>query len=225
MLRQFITGCLGMVTPKKGYKVTLVSAVFHLLVLALGAGCGDLTSADRDFSQEVMNLKLDPQDHTGYETEVAKLKSFADSDNPIAQYRYADVLLHKGSVGDAIPYLQRSIALGEQHSAELLGMLYVRNDNKKDDLEGFELLTQAAESGLGTAQLYLGFCFTSDECKLPHNAELSYYWLSMAKDNGSSEANLFIDDVSELIPDKAVAMQRYDENVKKVICEIDSSKC
>jgi TPR repeat protein len=115
--------------------------------------------------------------------------------------------------------------LGEQHSAELLGILYVSKDNKKDDLEGFELLTQAAESGLGTAQLYLRFCFSSDECKLPHSAELSYYWLIRAKDNGAAEANLFIDDVSEKVADEALAMQRYDENVKKVICQIDSSKC
>ncbi|GAA5217190.1 tetratricopeptide repeat protein [Corallincola platygyrae] len=196
-----------------------------ILILLFGAGCSDSSTPNRDFSFEVQSLDLDSQDPSVYESEVAKLKKLADSDNPIAQYRYADVLLHKGSVGDAIPYLQRSIALGEQHSAELLGILYVRNDNKKDDLEGFELLTQAAESGLGTAQLYLGFCFTSDECKLPQNAELSYYWLSKAKDNGAAEANLFIDDVSEQIPDTALAMQRYDENVKKVICEIDSSKC
>ncbi|TAA41805.1 tetratricopeptide repeat protein [Corallincola spongiicola] len=196
-----------------------------IVFLLFGAGCSDSSTPSRDFSFEVQSLDLESQDPGAYESEVAKLKKLADSDNPIAQYRYADLLLHKGSVGDAIPYLQRSIALGDQHSAELLGILYVRNDSKKDDLEGFELLTQAAESGLGTAQLYLGFCFTSDECKLPHNVELSYYWLNMAKDNGSSEANLFIDDVSELIPDKALAMQRYDENVKKVICEMDSSRC
>ncbi|RCU45693.1 sel1 repeat family protein [Corallincola holothuriorum] len=196
-----------------------------ILVLLFGAGCSDVTAPTRDFSQEVQSLRLDSLEPGVYENEVAKLKSLADNDNPIAQYRYANILLEREDLDGTKLYLKRGVALGEMHSAELLGFLYIKNEDPSDDVEGFELLTEAAESGLAFTQFYLGSCFSDEECALPRNTELSYYWLKKAYENGQTGAKFLLEEVSGQVPDKAVAMQRYDENVKKVICEIDSSKC
>ncbi|USD64596.1 hypothetical protein [Vibrio sp. SCSIO 43136] len=192
-----------------------------LLVL----GCTDNSLPSQDHGQEVMALPLESSHPEIQLKALDKLASLAENNNPIAQYRYANILLSKKKEKDAIEWLQWSVALNDAHSAELLGFIYLNNDEVSDNLQGFELLTKSAESGLASAQLYLGTCLGDESCNLPISNELSFFWIDKAYDNGSSGAALFIDEAKSRISDVSLIEENYRMHVEELICTLDASHC
>ncbi|UXI03715.1 tetratricopeptide repeat protein [Photobacterium sp. TY1-4] len=193
---------------------TLNISVFILLLSALFYV--NHTVAMKD-DVEILSLPLEADDVKVRTQAINQLKILADQGNPIAQYRYAEILLRNRDTNDAIFYLKSASDAGELISTELLGMTYIDLGGSGNVQKGFQLLNHAAVEGLSTSQLYLGMCFLDGECSIPKHDYLAFYWLSQALKNGEYSAKLFLEKLPKYKLDVALAR----EESQKVACQID----
>lgn len=102
-------------------------------------------------------------------------------------------LYEKGEVYEAVEKLIMSADMGDLYAKELLGFLYLREEPVKDRIQGYKLMSEAAEEGLASAQFYLGSCLYNSGCGIPKNKSMSLYWLIKARNNGEIGASILID--------------------------------
>jgi len=151
---------------------------------------------------------------------VGKLEVLANDGNPLAQWRYGEVLLNANKEAEALLFLEASSGAGVLKATEILGILHLRNPKSDVEiLKGFNLLMEAAENGLSLSQSYLGRCFESGGCSLPKDDYLAFYWLTLADENGESGAQFILQDLKEV----EISSKRTKEETQKVICEIAPS--
>ena len=150
---------------------------------------------------------------------IEKLAFLAKEGNPIAMYRYSEILIDSNRIERAIHHLALLFEAGDEKATILLGITYLENTEKK--LKGFHLLNTLAEKGSSTSQLYLGVCFTEEECPLPKNEYQSFYWLTLAERNGESDANFLLKITKP--KNKKISHEVQKEETQKVICEINPS--
>jgi len=150
-----------------------------------------------------------------------KLALLAKNGNPTAQYRYGEILSRENDMKNSLYFLELASEAGVLKSTELLGILYLKSKKNEEQLKGFNLLNQTAEKGLSLSQGYLGGCLQSGRCSLPKNEYLAFYWLSLAAENGETDAGfrLKIGKIKEV----EISSQRTKEETQKVICEIAPS--
>ncbi|USD66330.1 hypothetical protein [Vibrio sp. SCSIO 43136] len=102
-------------------------------------------------------------------------------------------LYEKGKINEAIIKLTMSADMGDLYAKELLGFLYLKEEQIKDRVQGYKLMSEAALGGLASAQFYLGSCLYNSGCGIPENKSLSLYWLIKARDSGETSAGILID--------------------------------
>ncbi|WP_435234848.1 hypothetical protein ACR30L_13910 [Psychromonas sp. PT13] len=150
-----------------------------------------------------------------------KLALLAKNGNPTAQYRYGEILSRENDMKNSLYFIELASEAGVLKSTELLGILYLKSKKNEEQLKGFNLLNQTAEKGLSLSQGYLGGCLQNGRCSLPKNEYLAFYWLSLAAENGETDAGfrLKIGKIKEV----EISSQRTKEETQKVICEIAPS--
>jgi TPR repeat protein len=194
--------------------------VVLLLVVAI-AGCSE---QKRDFASEVgaldFTLLLEGHaDQGDYSDELAKLTDLANSGNPIAQERYADVLIRSGEQQKAIGYLDAAIELDYLLANETLAVLYFDEGTAEGYLKSYKHFVAAAEADISSSQTFLGLCFNDPDCEFPNNEYLASYWLSRAIDNKNSSAMFFEDDLKRM----SYSKKQTAKEQAQVLCVLDGS--
>lgn len=133
------------------------------------------------------------------------LERAIDCNHPMAQLVMGLSMLNRGNISDAIEYLNLACL---NHSADamfILSQLYLGNVEKitieePDPEKGIELLMQSASLGDVRAQILLGKCFYVGKW-VTKNAFLSSYYLELARNQGSDEADQLLDEVHRIVTD------------------------
>jgi|GEM_PF-3010310 len=176
-------------------------SVILLLQLFVIGGCNE---HERNYALEVSELNFtlllegEALGHDGYREELEKLINLADSNNPIAQERYADILLRTGNKKEAIRYLESAISLDYTLANETLGAVYFDSGKRGDLVKSIEYFLVAAEGDIASSQTFLALCFKDKDCKFPNNRYLANYWLSRAISNKEPSATFFADELESI---------------------------
>ncbi|CCO60993.1 sel1 repeat family protein [Vibrio nigripulchritudo] len=133
----------------------------------------------------------------------------ADALVQVQLYKEANSLYEVGDVLGAVTKLELAVEMGDIHSKELLGFLLLREPEVTNINRGFALVTKAAESGLASAQFYLGSCLYDDGCGIPENKTLSAYWLARAKQGGESGADMLLGFLQEELDSLHISDSQY----------------
>lgn len=190
--------------------VSIVALIFLSFFISSKKENKILNNIIKEINSEDINVKNDA---------IEKLELLAKKGNSIAMYRYSEILIDSDRMEEAIHNLELLFEAGDEKATILLGITYLENTEKK--LKGFHLLNTLAEKGSSTSQLYLGVCFTEEECPLPKNEYLAFYWLTLAEKNGESDAN-FLLKITKTKNEK-INREVQKEETQKVICEINPS--
>lgn len=190
--------------------IFIVALIFLSLFISSKKENKALSNIIKEISSENISVKNNA---------IEKLALLAKEGNPIAMYRYSEILINSNRIEEAIHNLELLFEAGDEKATILLGITYLENTEKK--LKGFHLLNTLAEKGSSTSQLYLGVCFTEEECPLPKNEYLSFYWLTLAEKNGESDANFLLKITKP--KNKKISREMQKEETQKVICEINPS--
>ncbi|GAL07101.1 hypothetical protein JCM19237_4517 [Photobacterium aphoticum] len=124
-------------------------------------------------------------------------------------YAKANTQLEHDDLDSAKATLQLAVDQGDIPSKELLGVLLLKETKQEQHLQGFKLITDAAQTNWPSAQFYLGSCLYSGSCGLPENKALSLYWLKRALDNGEVGAQMMIGFLEEELGISKITQEEY----------------
>ncbi|WKE65425.1 tetratricopeptide repeat protein [Gallaecimonas kandeliae] len=177
--------------------VFLLAVIGGVFFLSGGKKSPSMKEAEIAFRKAVsMQESVVPGDKR-YDEFLSLLKESSDLHYPIAQFRYAEILLKgqglKKDVPEALRLLNQSKEK-EPRSKELLALIYLQEIGKgavgRDTVKGIGLLTQSAAAGLMTSQYLLGTFYLHGENGLDKSTLQAYYWLRRAAEQGDKVSQL-----------------------------------
>lgn len=135
----------------------------------------------------------------GQEKFASMLKLSSDEKYPLAQYRYAELLLSGTGVSRNEPAALNLLEEAKREypkSNELIGLIYLHlagsGDIKLNVDKGVGFITQSAMSGVVTSQAMLGVFYLDGETHIPKDKLQAYYWLRRAAEQNDKVSQLLI---------------------------------
>jgi len=190
---------------KNKRKVLLITIISFIALILLALFFKNVKNSEDEYLKTVVK-NVFSEDLNIRTDAIDKLELLAKEGNPIAQWRYGEVLLNTNKTQQAFHLLEDASEAGELKATEILGMLYLEN---KNILKGFNFLNRTANNELPLSQSYLGRCFESGECGFSKNDYLAFYWLTLADKNGDSGAQYILEDLNKFeIDDKMQKKKR-----------------
>jgi len=209
----YLYDVIGKKMNKKGILLIITISITILIFISLF-----ISNKERNIKLNEIIKEINVEEISVKNGATEKLALLAKEGNPIAMYRYSEILIDENKVNEAINYLELLFEAGDEKATVLLGITYIESTEKK--LKGFNLLNKLAKKGSSTSQLYLGVCFTEKECPLPKNEYLAFYWLTLAEKSGESDAS-FLLKITES-KNQIISSKKQKEETQKIICKISS---